>query len=133
MRLLLLVFVLLGAAGCYTSTRPVVAPKEEQVKAVAAVEVSPEVLGREREVCAAYQTQFLAQVAFNADRAGRAELDADKDGVACEHLPGNSAAAKKGGSNSGSSGQAVQTGPRGGKYVITKSGKKRYLSSGKKK
>lgn len=39
--------------------------------------------------CANYTSQSAAQSAFNADRVCRADLDADKDGTACEE-PGNS-------------------------------------------
>lgn len=39
--------------------------------------------------CANYTSQASAQAAFDADRACRADLDQDKDGIACEE-PGNS-------------------------------------------
>lgn len=39
--------------------------------------------------CANYTSQASAQAAFNADPKCRADLDKDKDGIACEE-PGNS-------------------------------------------
>lgn len=38
--------------------------------------------------CADYSTQAGAQAAFDADPECKKGLDADNDGVACEHLPG---------------------------------------------
>jgi Excalibur calcium-binding domain len=37
--------------------------------------------------CANYKTQQQAQTAFDADPKCKSELDSDKDGIACEHLP----------------------------------------------
>jgi hypothetical protein len=39
--------------------------------------------------CGNYATQQEAQSAYDADKACLGELDADKDGVACEQLPSN--------------------------------------------
>lgn len=40
--------------------------------------------------CSDYQTQNEAQIAFDADRECRGDLDSDNDGIACEHLPSTS-------------------------------------------
>ena len=54
--------------------------------------------------CANYTSQSAAQSAFDADRTCRADLDADKDGIACEE-PGNSVKTCTSTSNCGCSGK----------------------------
>ena len=41
-----------------------------------------------RHTCANYPNQAAAQRAYRADPRGLAGLDADRDGIACENLPG---------------------------------------------
>lgn len=41
-----------------------------------------------RHTCANYPNQAAAQRAYRADPIGLAGLDADRDGIACENLPG---------------------------------------------
>ena len=40
--------------------------------------------------CSDFATQAAAQAAFDADRACTKNLDADNDGIACEHLSSGS-------------------------------------------
>ncbi|MEQ8926073.1 MAG: excalibur calcium-binding domain-containing protein [Fulvivirga sp.] len=52
--------------------------------------------------CADYATQEEAQAALLADPECRGDLDADNDGIACEHLSSGGGSGSDGGSGSGS-------------------------------
>lgn len=82
----------------------------------------------ERINCRDYSSQFDAQLAFNADRVGLSDLDADGDGTPCEQLSrwrkSNTSGYSSKKSNSSTSTGDVHV---EGHYRKTKSGKTVYV------